>query len=198
MCTRTPTAAGRYDRQAESQLLQIMFASWTISWRRASNREAAPEKANAISSPRSANTAPSTAPAPARAPSGSRARRRLPIRPHLAAAGGRRGGRRGKARRAGATRRRPCAPRRTCRAAPCWPRRCARALLGGDVGQDLREDLPRLREGGLAVGIVGAPHHVVHADDVAEANADGVLLISTPAPPATLWPPGDRPCQSPR
>src|SRR5262249_21423869 len=50
-------------------------------------------------------------------------------------------------------------------------------LLGlGHAGEDLRDDLPRLRERGLAVGVVGAPHHVVHADDVAQADADRVLL----------------------
>src|SRR5438874_4907263 len=43
-------------------------------------------------------------------------------------------------------------------------------------GQDLRQDLARLGERRLAVRIVRAPHHVVDADDVSEANADGVLL----------------------
>src|SRR5262245_4114897 len=44
------------------------------------------------------------------------------------------------------------------------------------AGEDLAQDLARLREGGLAVGIVRAPHHVVHADLVAQADADAVLL----------------------
>src|SRR5438067_4898492 len=43
-------------------------------------------------------------------------------------------------------------------------------------GQDLRQDLLRLRKGRLAVRIVRAPHHVVDADDVAQAHADRVLL----------------------
>jgi hypothetical protein len=43
-------------------------------------------------------------------------------------------------------------------------------------GQDLRQDLPRLGKRRLAVRIVRAPHQVVDADDVAHANADGVLL----------------------
>jgi hypothetical protein len=42
--------------------------------------------------------------------------------------------------------------------------------------QDRRQDLPRLGKRRLAVRIVGAPHHVVDADDVAQANADRVLL----------------------
>ena len=42
--------------------------------------------------------------------------------------------------------------------------------------QDLRQDLARLGKRRLAVGIVRAPHHVVDADDVAQADADGVLL----------------------
>ena len=46
----------------------------------------------------------------------------------------------------------------------------------GTPGQDLRQDLPRLGKRRLAVRIVRAPHHVVDADDVAQANADGVLL----------------------
>src|ERR1700719_3215262 len=46
---------------------------------------------------------------------------------------------------------------------------------------DLRQDLPRLGKRRLAVRIVRAPHHVVPhhvvgADDVAQANAGGVLL----------------------
>jgi hypothetical protein len=37
-------------------------------------------------------------------------------------------------------------------------------------------DLARLGKCRLAVRIVRAPHHIVDADDVAQANADGVLL----------------------
>src|SRR5262245_12635469 len=51
-----------------------------------------------------------------------------------------------------------------------------RLLVLGHPGQDLGQDLPRLRERGLAVRIVRAPHHVVDADHVAQANADRVLL----------------------
>jgi hypothetical protein len=43
------------------------------------------------------------------------------------------------------------------------------------AGQDLRQDLPLLGKRRLAVRMVRAPHHVVDADDVAQANADGVL-----------------------
>src|SRR5262249_37520174 len=49
-------------------------------------------------------------------------------------------------------------------------------LVGGHSGEDLRDDLPRARERGLAVGIVGAPHHVVDPDHVAQPNAESVLL----------------------
>src|SRR5262249_56464808 len=60
----------------------------------------------------------------------------------------------------------------------------AGGVAGGDLGlfvvrhalQDLRQDLARLGKRRLAVRIVRAPHHVVDADDVAQANADGVLL----------------------
>jgi hypothetical protein len=62
------------------------------------------------------------------------------------------------------------------------PRIVVRGRLGLFVvrhpGQDLRQDLPRLGKRRLAVRIVRAPHHVVPhhvvgADDVAQANADG-------------------------
>jgi hypothetical protein len=43
----------------------MALASSTMSWRRLSKREAAPEKVNATRSPISANTAASTAPSPA-------------------------------------------------------------------------------------------------------------------------------------
>jgi hypothetical protein len=46
----------------------------------------------------------------------------------------------------------------------------------GTPGQDVRQDLPRLGKRRFAVRIVGAPHHVVDADDVSQANADGILL----------------------
>ena len=57
-------------------------------------------------------------------------------------------------------------------------------VAAGDLGlfvfrqafQDLRQDLARLGKCRLAVRIVRAPHHVVDANDVAQANADGVLL----------------------
>src|SRR6516162_8749466 len=60
----------------------------------------------------------------------------------------------------------------------------AGGVAAGDLGlfvvwhalQDLRQDLPRLGKRRLAVRIVRAPHHVVDADDVAQANTDGVLL----------------------
>src|SRR5215813_8656352 len=60
----------------------------------------------------------------------------------------------------------------------------AGGVAAGDLGlfvvrharQDLRQDLARLGKRRLAVRIVRAPHHVVDADDVAQANADGVLL----------------------
>jgi hypothetical protein len=60
----------------------------------------------------------------------------------------------------------------------------AGSIAAGDLGlfvvrhpgQDLRQDLPRLGKCRLAVRIVRAPHHVVDADDVSQANADGVLL----------------------
>ena len=42
----------------------IALASSMIKWRRASNREPAPEKVNAISRPSSPKTAPSRAPLP--------------------------------------------------------------------------------------------------------------------------------------
>src|SRR5262245_6078254 len=49
-------------------------------------------------------------------------------------------------------------------------------LVLGHARKDLGQDLPRLRECGLAVRIVRAPHHVVDADHVAQANADRVFL----------------------
>src|SRR6266545_2683343 len=50
-------------------------------------------------------------------------------------------------------------------------------LLGRrHAGEDFRQDLLRPRERRLAVGIVGAPHHVVDADHVAQADPDRVLL----------------------
>jgi hypothetical protein len=60
----------------------------------------------------------------------------------------------------------------------------AGGVAAGDFGlfglrhafQDLRQDLARLGKGLLAVRIVRAPHHVVDADEFAQANADGVLL----------------------
>src|SRR5215813_8319704 len=51
-----------------------------------------------------------------------------------------------------------------------------RLLVLGHARQDLGENLPRLRERGLAVRIVRAPHHVVDADHVAQTDADRVLL----------------------
>ena len=51
-----------------------------------------------------------------------------------------------------------------------------RLLVVRHARQDLGQDLPGLGEGGLAVGVVGAPHHVVDADHVAQADADRVLL----------------------
>src|SRR5690242_19403050 len=60
----------------------------------------------------------------------------------------------------------------------------ARGVAAGDLGllvigypgEDLRQDLPRSGKCRLAVRIVRAPHHVVDADDVAQANPDRVLL----------------------
>src|SRR5438093_1270465 len=49
-------------------------------------------------------------------------------------------------------------------------------LVVRHAGQDLRQDLPRLGKRGFAVRIVRAPHHVVHADRVAQSDTDGVLL----------------------
>src|SRR5215468_2732119 len=50
-------------------------------------------------------------------------------------------------------------------------------LLGlGHPREDFGQDLARLRERGLAVRIVRAPHHIVHADHVAQADANRVLL----------------------
>ena len=43
-------------------------------------------------------------------------------------------------------------------------------------GEDFLQDLPGLRKGGLAVRVVGAPHHVVRPDHVSQTNADAVLL----------------------
>src|SRR5262249_2567396 len=51
-----------------------------------------------------------------------------------------------------------------------------RVLVVRHPRQDLGEDLARPRERRLAVRIVGAPHHVVDADHVAETNADRVFL----------------------
>ena len=70
---------------------------------------------------------------------------------------------------------RPVAPRRSRRRARCCRRRSC-LLVVRHAGEDLGQDLSRLGERRLAVGIVGAPHHVVHADHVPQANADGVLL----------------------
>ena len=58
----------------------MALASWVIRFRRASNRDAAPENVNAISSPSRANTAPSTALMPCASPSGSLASRATPMR----------------------------------------------------------------------------------------------------------------------
>jgi len=60
----------------------------------------------------------------------------------------------------------------------------AGGVAAGDLGlfivrhalQDLRQDLARSGKRRLAVRIVRSPHHVVDADDVAQASADGVLL----------------------
>src|SRR6516162_4023317 len=60
----------------------------------------------------------------------------------------------------------------------------ASGVAAGDLGlfvvrhalQDLRQDLARLGKGRLAVRIVRAPHHVVHTDDVAQTDADRILL----------------------
>src|SRR5690349_5218151 len=51
-----------------------------------------------------------------------------------------------------------------------------RLLVLRHARQDLGEDLARLRERGFAVRVVGAPHHVVDPDHVAQADADRVLL----------------------
>src|SRR5262245_52663720 len=51
-----------------------------------------------------------------------------------------------------------------------------RLLVLGHARQDLGQDLARLGERRLAVRIVRAPHHVVDADHVAQADADRVLL----------------------
>src|SRR5436190_9872807 len=42
--------------------------------------------------------------------------------------------------------------------------------------EDALEDLPRLREGGLGVRVVRAPHERVEADEFAIANAEAVFL----------------------
>src|SRR4051794_33553167 len=49
-------------------------------------------------------------------------------------------------------------------------------LVARHPGQDLRQDLPGLGKGRLAVRIVRSPHHVVDADDVSQANTDRILL----------------------
>jgi hypothetical protein len=60
------------------------------------------------------------------------------------------------------------------------PRIGVRGRLGLFVlwlpGQDLHQDLARLGKRRLAVWIVRGLQHVVDADDVAQANADGALL----------------------
>ena len=50
------------------------------------------------------------------------------------------------------------------------------AFILGHSGQDLRQNLPRLWERGLAMGIIGAPHHIVHANNVPQADTDLILL----------------------
>src|SRR5262249_4519344 len=45
----------------------------------------------------------------------------------------------------------------------------------GTASRIFRQDLLRLGKGRLTVRIVRAPHHVVDADDVAQADADDVL-----------------------
>src|SRR5204863_251797 len=57
----------------------MSFASWMMSWRRASNREAPPWNAKAIMSPISQKTAPSMAPRPGRAARRDRQRRRVSV-----------------------------------------------------------------------------------------------------------------------
>src|SRR5262249_8819734 len=49
-------------------------------------------------------------------------------------------------------------------------------FLFGYPGQDLRQDLARSGKRRLALRVVGAPHHILDADDVAQPNADRVLL----------------------
>src|SRR5262245_44049090 len=50
------------------------------------------------------------------------------------------------------------------------------ALVVRHTIQDALEDLPRLREGGLGVRVVRAPHERVDADELAIANAEAVFL----------------------
>src|SRR5580704_11303394 len=49
-------------------------------------------------------------------------------------------------------------------------------LLFGAVAQNLLDDLPAPREGGLDMGVIRAPEEVVDADDVAVAYPHGVFL----------------------
>jgi hypothetical protein len=63
-----------------SQAVPIALTSSLISWRRPSNRVAAPENVNPKSSARRPNTAPSTMPTPARPPVGSRSSCLTPTR----------------------------------------------------------------------------------------------------------------------
>src|SRR5687768_13293731 len=42
--------------------------------------------------------------------------------------------------------------------------------------QDLCQNLPGLWERGLTMGIIGAPHHVVHPNNVSQADTDLILL----------------------
>src|SRR5712691_2906004 len=49
-------------------------------------------------------------------------------------------------------------------------------VILGHSGQDLRQNLSGLWERGLAMGIIGAPHEVVHANNVPQADADLILL----------------------
>jgi hypothetical protein len=56
------------------------------------------------------------------------------------------------------------------------PRIGVRGRLGLFVVRHPGQDLARLGKRRPAVRIIRAPHHGVDADDVAQANADGVLL----------------------
>src|SRR5215471_5439390 len=51
-----------------------------------------------------------------------------------------------------------------------------RVFVLGHSGQDLRQNLLGLWERGLTMRIIGAPHHVVHANKVPQADADRILL----------------------